>query len=842
MSCIHAVEGVYQGRKVPLSAGRIDIGRDRSNGICVDADVTLSRRHATIFFKDGDWFCQDHGSTNGTFLDGRRVGIEPWVVPSGSIVSCGQQAFRLEYESQQESRVVPAISKANAIVEKERHQVGSIKPPADQRDQSVPSLSSGWRKMAWYGPGTLLELNGLRLESPLVYVGVNSDEPSMINPKLKVTDFHASIDLHVWASAYRDFEPQIRKAYLLWLACRGQGDAPEEFLLVYFFGIERRLSEIEGQLEHTSEYQAILSELEALANRYSHHGRFNHYARRVLANATLIGGAEVRFDIPCLEPWAPDDPDFLWSAARLARSGGSFDMTHVRQWERAYDGLFQSRVAGQRLLSEVLRRFEDLASEYVGTGIRLTLGGQRVHATAWYVNPSLKAKPASALAEAKEAREILKRLRDLAHTALEDLSPAAKRIGPDPSSSSKSRAVMYLPKHLFLVSETAVRLKSSLERYNGAVVELDAISEELKLGDEAFDKDLGAFVRCSSWLGFAAEPDPNIGVLPKRRIESVAIRNAGWEVPMASDALITAMQLVVIARSLDANSGSLADLISNRFNLLAIERVRIEAFIAYLGESTIAITKTLLVGVSEDDRELATDFLVGLVSVLPTSDRLNKLLKALSYWGCTKSDVLGMVHEATCATIVQHASRGPEFSIPPISHGTDESKVEDQGSLADTELKISFRPLSKPGVELSSTEDAEPLVRFRQVAEPSSKQNAPARGSRTKIDMAKLKTKLAETEQAAQILGSVFVEENADAAIVGSVSTDKIRTLISSLKHGPMPRIEFARLVDAIGYPTVAVAIDLLNELALDDCDELLLEGEDPVFIDDTVLERLKNA
>jgi len=157
-------------------------------------------------------------------------------------------------------------------------------------------------------------------------------------------------------------------------------------------------------------------------------------------------------------------------------------------------------------------------------------------------------------------------------------------------------------------------------------------------------------------------------------------------------------------------------------------------------------------------------------------------------------------------------------------------------------LKISFRPLSKPGVELSSTEDAEPLVRFRQVAEPSSKQNAPARGSRTKIDMAKLKTKLAETEQAAQILGSVFVEENADAAIVGSVSTDKIRTLISSLKHGPMPRIEFARLVDAIGYPTVAVAIDLLNELALDDCDELLLEGEDPVFIDDTVLERLKNA
>jgi hypothetical protein len=37
-------------------------------------DATISRRHARLIFRDGRWVLQDLGSTNGTTLNGRRVG------------------------------------------------------------------------------------------------------------------------------------------------------------------------------------------------------------------------------------------------------------------------------------------------------------------------------------------------------------------------------------------------------------------------------------------------------------------------------------------------------------------------------------------------------------------------------------------------------------------------------------------------------------------------------------------------------------------------------------------------------------------------------------------------
>jgi hypothetical protein len=38
------------------------------------ADLSVSRRHARLFFRDGKWVLQDLASTNGTAVNGRRVG------------------------------------------------------------------------------------------------------------------------------------------------------------------------------------------------------------------------------------------------------------------------------------------------------------------------------------------------------------------------------------------------------------------------------------------------------------------------------------------------------------------------------------------------------------------------------------------------------------------------------------------------------------------------------------------------------------------------------------------------------------------------------------------------
>jgi serine phosphatase RsbU (regulator of sigma subunit) len=64
--------GPESGREFPLSADRAVIGRDPDLDVCLRSQA-ISRRHAQISCVHGDYFVEDLGSTNGTFLNGKRV-------------------------------------------------------------------------------------------------------------------------------------------------------------------------------------------------------------------------------------------------------------------------------------------------------------------------------------------------------------------------------------------------------------------------------------------------------------------------------------------------------------------------------------------------------------------------------------------------------------------------------------------------------------------------------------------------------------------------------------------------------------------------------------------------
>jgi pSer/pThr/pTyr-binding forkhead associated (FHA) protein len=57
-------------------------------------DEYASTHHAKLVFINGDWLVQDLDSTNGTFLDGQRVGT-PATVGLNSQVRVGQTTFEL---------------------------------------------------------------------------------------------------------------------------------------------------------------------------------------------------------------------------------------------------------------------------------------------------------------------------------------------------------------------------------------------------------------------------------------------------------------------------------------------------------------------------------------------------------------------------------------------------------------------------------------------------------------------------------------------------------------------------------------------------------------------------
>jgi hypothetical protein len=75
-----------------LEQARLVIGRS-SGCQLVLADDTVSRRHAELFLEEGRWLLRDLGSSNGTWLNGRRV-VEAEVRP-GDVLHLGGCRLRL---------------------------------------------------------------------------------------------------------------------------------------------------------------------------------------------------------------------------------------------------------------------------------------------------------------------------------------------------------------------------------------------------------------------------------------------------------------------------------------------------------------------------------------------------------------------------------------------------------------------------------------------------------------------------------------------------------------------------------------------------------------------------
>jgi hypothetical protein len=75
-----------------LTGASLLLGRSAACQLVL-ADDTVSRRHAELSLREGAWFIRDLGSSNGTWVNGRRV-VEAEVAP-GDELCLGDCRFRL---------------------------------------------------------------------------------------------------------------------------------------------------------------------------------------------------------------------------------------------------------------------------------------------------------------------------------------------------------------------------------------------------------------------------------------------------------------------------------------------------------------------------------------------------------------------------------------------------------------------------------------------------------------------------------------------------------------------------------------------------------------------------
>jgi len=87
------VEGANSGENISLDDAPLLIGRGSDAAIRLDDDY-VSTRHARIAASGDQWFIEDLGSTNGTYLGSQRL-TQPATIQLGSQVRIGKTTLEL---------------------------------------------------------------------------------------------------------------------------------------------------------------------------------------------------------------------------------------------------------------------------------------------------------------------------------------------------------------------------------------------------------------------------------------------------------------------------------------------------------------------------------------------------------------------------------------------------------------------------------------------------------------------------------------------------------------------------------------------------------------------------
>lgn len=93
MATLHITAGNEKGRSFPLSGNELRVGRGTDQDVVL-TDVSASRKHFSIVRDGTRWKIVDHGSGNGTLLNGVKVPSAH--LKDGDVLEIGQTAFRFE--------------------------------------------------------------------------------------------------------------------------------------------------------------------------------------------------------------------------------------------------------------------------------------------------------------------------------------------------------------------------------------------------------------------------------------------------------------------------------------------------------------------------------------------------------------------------------------------------------------------------------------------------------------------------------------------------------------------------------------------------------------------------
>ena len=151
--------GPNPGKAFTLSKSEIVIGRDVSSDVIVNT-AEVSRRHARLYLDGGVYIVEDLGSTNGTFINGKRL-TNPVPLHSGDIIMLGEAATFV-YETSQYDPNATMISPAGGDAT-----IASSVPPAAVPQKLTPSPARSYSGQVPAGPAAPQAQGGIPYPQPV---------------------------------------------------------------------------------------------------------------------------------------------------------------------------------------------------------------------------------------------------------------------------------------------------------------------------------------------------------------------------------------------------------------------------------------------------------------------------------------------------------------------------------------------------------------------------------------------------------------------------------------------------------------------------------------------------
>lgn len=322
----------------------------------------------------------------------------------------------------------------------------------------MPEFESVTGDEVWVPSGASEEVAGFEIGG-MVYVGSGlrtgggwEIENCLIEPSLPVAAAgHKGIP-HPYVPlrpSYAGLDPAMRRNFLRWLASdRSDPDLELECLLVYFFGLERRLFVDEPPAD---ERCALLAEVQRLQAIYGKSGRFERYCRKVLDAAAV-------WEPPGSEP-TPQEvlaargefPLRLQLAlGRKAAARERLGANLMACWWLAHPAV-RLRAAQRRVVDEFAALFAARFERKYPRGLKVTEPKRRLRYTYRSASLHFNRDFSRELAECPDMAALSKPIKiaaEIAETCWPELSAYSQCVGRGGGEQASAEAYLLLPDEL----------------------------------------------------------------------------------------------------------------------------------------------------------------------------------------------------------------------------------------------------------------------------------------------------------------------------------------------------------------------------------------------------------